>query len=193
VLGPYGFSYIVMVIATLMVVYVGAGLLLNHFVKGESPEIFLEIPAYRRPSVKALLKKTWMRVRWFLKEAIPFLFLGVFLVNVLYTVGFLEWVAAGVRPLMEGVFGLPGEASIVLIMGFLRKDLAVGMLLSIEGMGPHELVIAVTMLTIYFPCVATFVVLVKELGVKDLVKAAAVMLSTAVLVGFSLRVVLMGV
>ncbi len=93
---------------------------------------------------------------------------------------------------MEGLFGLPGGASIAMVTGFLRKDLAVGMLLSLN-MSPLQLVIAATMLTIYFPCVAAFIVLIRELGVKDMLKSAAIMISTAVIVGVLLKLILLGV
>jgi len=193
ILGNYGIVYIGIVFLTLGILYVFLGLIMNKFIKGESPEIFLEIPPYRRPDFKATLKKTWMRVRWFLKEAIPFLILGVVIINLLYAVGFLQWLGTALAPLMEGIFGLPGEASTALVTGFLRKDIATGMLLTIDGMGPMQLTIAATMLTIYFPCVATFVVLVRELGIKDMIKSAIIMITTAVLVGFIMKIVLLGV
>ena len=193
VLGRYGIYYIGIVFATVVILYIIVGLLLNRFIKGESPEIFLEIPSYRRPSFKAVIKKTWMRIRWFLKEAIPYLFLGVLVINILYAIGVLQWFGNALSPLMEGLFGLPGDASIALVTGFFRKDLAVGMLLTIEGMHVMQLVIAVTILTIYFPCVATFAVLVKELGIKDMVKSAIIMISTAAIVGVLLKIVLLGV
>ena len=192
ILGPYGIQYIGLVFFTLVFLYIVMGLIMNKFVKGESPEIFLEIPAYRRPSLKVILKKTWMRVRWFLREAIPFLFAGVLVINILYSVGFLQWLGTVLSPVMQGLFGLPGESGVSMIIGFLRKDLAVGMLLPL-GMSPMQLVIATTMLTIYFPCVATFAVLVKELGIKDMLKSAAIMVGTAVIVGFILKLVLLGV
>lgn len=192
ILGPYGIQYIGLVFFTLVFLYIIMGLIMNKFVKGESPEIFLEIPAYRRPSLKVILKKTWMRVRWFLREAIPFLFAGVLVINILYSVGFLQWLGTVLSPVMQGLFGLPGESGVSMIIGFLRKDLAVGMLLPL-GMSPMQLVIATTMLTIYFPCVATFAVLVKELGIKDMLKSAAIMVGTAVTVGFILKLVLLGV
>jgi len=188
--------YISLVFLTLVILYVIVGLILNKFIKGESPEIFLEIPPYRRPNLKTVLKKTWMRIRWFLKEAIPWLILGVFLISILYNLGFIDWLEVVFEPLMEGVFGLPGVASIVLLTGFLRKDLAVGMLLALTStitFNPMQLVIIATILTIYFPCVATFAVLVKELGIKDMMKSAAIMVVTAVVVGVILRVVLLGV
>lgn len=191
ILGPYGLYYIGLVFLSLVIVYLVVGLILNKMVKGTSPEIFLEIPPYRRPSGKVLVKKTWMRIRWFLKEAIPFLFLGILVINILYALGVLQWLSNILSPVMS-IFGLPGGASIAMVTGFLRKDLAVGMLLPL-GMNPLQLVIAATMLTMYFPCIAAFVVLLKELGIKNMIKSALIMVSTAAIVGFILRVILLGI
>ncbi|MHB8120228.1 MAG: FeoB small GTPase domain-containing protein [Methanothrix sp.] len=191
VLGPYGLGYVASVFATLAAVYVAVGLLLNKVVRGVSPEIFLEIPPYRRPNIFMVLKKTWMRIKWFLSEAIPFLFLGVLMVNVLYATGVIEWMGIVFAPLMEGWLGIPGEAVAVLLVGFFRKDLAVGMLLPL-GLEPRQLVIATTVLSLYFPCVATFAVMTKELGIRDTMKSTAVMVATALLVGGAMRFALLG-
>jgi ferrous iron transport protein B len=48
------------------------------------------------------------------------------------------------------------------------------------------------MLTIYFPCVATFAVLLRELGLKDLIKSTMIMVATAISMGVLLRVILLG-
>jgi len=92
---------------------------------------------------------------------------------------------------MTGWFGLPGEAVPALLAGFLRKDLAVGMLVPL-ALTPAQLTVAVTVLALYFPCVATFAVLVKELGAKDMLKTATVMLLTTLVVGGILRLVFIG-
>ena len=132
-----------------------------------------------------------MRIRWFLQDAIPWLFLGVILVNLLYSIGFIDWLGNLFSPIIQGLFGLPKEATIALLAGFLRKDLAVGMLVPFH-LTPHQLVIAVTILTIYFPCIATFAVLLKELGLKDMLKSTAIMILTALTVGTILKLILIG-
>jgi len=191
ILGPYGLRYVLIVFAVLALTFVAVGSILHRLTGGTSPEIFLDIPPYRRPSLRALAKKTWMRIRWFLRDALPWLFLGVLLVNVLYTAGFLSRLGDLFSPLTEGWLGLPREATTALMIGFLRKDLAVGMLLPL-GMRPLQLVIAATLLTVYFPCVATFVVMLRELGFRDLLKSLAVMATAALLIGGALRLVLLG-
>ena len=187
--------YILIVFTTLLVLYFVTGIILNKFVKGESPEIFLEIPSYRVPHLKTTFKKTWMRIRWFIKDALPWLFIGVLIINILYTIGVIDFLAKIFEPLMSGLFGLPGETSFVLISGFLRKDLAVGTLLSFPAgtFNPMQLVIVATMLTTFFPCIATFAVMIKELGLKDMMKAAAIMIIAATSVGIILRFILLGV
>jgi ferrous iron transport protein B len=192
ILGSFGMVYVILVFATLFLVFVSSGIVLNRLIKGDSPEICLEIPPYRKPDPLTVLKKTWMRIRWFLKEAIPFVFLGVLLINVLYAVGFVEWLGGIFAPVIQGWFGLPQEATTALLVGFLRKDLAVGMLLPL-GMSPLQLVIATTLLTIYFPCVGTFAVMFRELGIRDMVKATIFMAGTAFLVGGAMRLVLLGI
>jgi ferrous iron transport protein B len=87
---------------------------------------------------------------------------------------------------MEGWLALPGEAVAALLVGFFRKDLAVGMLLPL-ALNAQQMVVATTVLSLYFPCVATFAVLIKELGIRDTAKATAVMLATALLVGGAMR------
>lgn len=190
VLGTYGAEYIAIVFGTLFLVFLLAGLLLNKLVPGDSPEIFIEIPPYRRPSLKAVAKKTLMRVKWFIKEAVPWLFGGIVLVNLLYALGILQWLGTLAAPVIVGLFGLPKGAVAALLVGFLRKDLAVGMLLGL-GMTPLQLTIASTILVIYFPCAATFATLFREMGIKDLLKSVGVMLITVLIVGSLMRAILL--
>ncbi|MDP2844676.1 MAG: nucleoside recognition domain-containing protein, partial [Candidatus Methanoperedens sp.] len=192
ILGSYGMKYVLMVFAALAAIYIAEGLILNRYVKGESPELFLEIPPYRRPYFKALLKKTWMRIRIFLLEAVPFVFLGVLLINILYAAGIIDTLGTFFSPVISGIWGLPKEAVAALLVGFLRKDVAIGMLLPLD-MSPLQLVIAVTILSVYFPCVATFAVLFRELGIRDLVRSTLLMIATALIVGGIMRLILLGV
>ena len=187
--GPYGALGIGAVFLTLFIVWISLGLILNRIIEGESPEIFVEIPPYRLPYFSALFKKLWMRIRWFLKEAVPFVLLGVLFVNILYMTGIIEFVGKLTAPLITGVMGLPSEAVGALIVGFLRKDVAVGMLVPL-GLSMKQMIIASVVLTMYFPCIATFSVLVKELHIKDMLKATLIMISTTIIVSSGLNFVL---
>ena len=188
-IGRHGAKGFGLVFGSLFLVWVVLGILLNRFSKGESPEIFVEIPAYRMPYWRALAKKLWMRVRGFLREAIPFVLLGVLATNILYSLGIIQFIGRLTAPIVTGVLGLPRDAVGALIIGFLRKDVAVGMLLPL-GLDLSQLVVASVVLTMYFPCIATFAVLIRELGIADMMKSAAIMISSALIVGGLLNLIL---
>ncbi|MCK4338765.1 MAG: ferrous iron transporter B [Candidatus Cloacimonetes bacterium] len=187
--GRYGASAIAIVFCSLFIVWVILGLLMNLILKGESPEIFVEIPPYRFPYFGALLKKLWMRILWFLKEAIPFVLIGVLIVNILYSLHIIEFIGRIAAPVITGILGLPKDAIGALIIGFLRKDVAVGMLVPL-GLTKAQMVTASVVLTMYFPCIATFAVLIKELGIKDMIKSALIMIVATLIVGGILNLIL---
>lgn len=188
-IGRYGAGGLGAVFGTLFIVWVTLGIILNRVLKGESPEIFAEIPPYRLPYFGALLKKLWIRTKGFLRGAVPYVLLGVFIINVLYSLGIIQFIGWLTAPIITGILGLPGDAVGALIIGFLRKDVAVGMLLPL-GLNLSQLIIASVVLTMYFPCVATFAVLIKELGIKDMLKSALIMISSALIVGGLLNLIL---
>ncbi len=188
VLGKFGTKYVAIVFLSLGFLWVILGFLLNKFLKGESPEILLEIPPYRRISPKALFKKLWIRLNWFLKEAVPYVLLGVLIVNILYYFKTIDFLAKIFTPLMKKIWGLPPEAISALLIGFLRKDVAVGMF-SPLNLTVKQLMVGCIILAVYFPCVATFVVLIKELGIKDMIKSVLLMIIVAIIVGAGANII----
>ena len=187
--GRYGSSALFYVFGILFLVWLVLGIILNKILKGEAPEIFVEIPPYRIPYFVSLFKKVWMRVKWFLNEAVPFVLLGVFIINILYTFRIIDFVGKFTEPIVTKLFGLPSEAVSALMIGFLRKDVAVGMLAPLN-LNLKQLIIASVILAIYFPCAATFAVLIKELGIKDMLEATFIMIITAFFVGGVLNLLL---
>ncbi|HLV08599.1 MAG TPA: ferrous iron transporter B, partial [Halanaerobiales bacterium] len=175
--GPFGGKYVTYVFVILAAVWIIVGLLLDKLLPGFSTDLLLEIPPMRMPSVGTVLKKLWMRIYSFLKEAIPYVLLGIFIVNLLYIIGIFDILALVIGPFLNRFFGLPKETTSALLMGFLRKDLAMGILATME-LTAKQLVIASTILAIYFPCIATFAVLIRELGIIDMLKSTLVMLIT---------------
>jgi len=162
------------------------GLILNRTLSGYSPEFLLEIPPYRLPSLPMLGNKLFFRIKGFLIEALPVVLIGVMVINILLYLKLFDAVTSIFAPLIKGLFGLPKEAIIALAIGFLRKDVAVGMLIPL-GLSPKQLFIAATLLAISFPCVATFIVLWKELGLKDLIKSTIIMIAISLVVGTALN------
>ncbi|OIO72129.1 MAG: ferrous iron transporter B [Elusimicrobia bacterium CG1_02_37_114] len=188
-IGKHGAKGLGIVFGTLFIVWIVLGILMNKVMKGHAPELFMEIPPYRLPYIGALLKKVWMRIVWFIREAVPWVLFGVFLVNMLYTLRIIEFLGKIVQPIVSGILGLPVEAVGALVIGFLRKDVAVGMLAPLH-LTLKQLIIASVVLTMYFPCAATFAVLIKEFGIKDMLKSTLIMICSTLLVAGLLNLIL---
>ena len=187
--GKHGGQYVAMVYGTLFVVWVSMGIILNRSIKGFSPELLIEIQPYRLPLWSTVLQKMWMRIRGFLAEAIPIILSAILVINILYSLGVFDAIVNLTAPVVTGVLGLPKEAVTSLILGFLRKDVALGMLAPLT-LAPKQLVIASVVLAMSFPCIATFVVLLRELGISGLIKSTGIMISSALIVGGILNLIL---
>jgi len=188
-LGRFGGHYVALVFFILIMLWFVLGSMMKMIVRGRSPEILLEIPPYRMPHLRIIFKKLWLRVSWFFKEAVPLVLIGMVVINILYLLKIVDFFGTLLYPVVTKLLGLPQETVGALIIGFLRKDVAVGMLRPLN-LTVKQAIVGSTVLAIYFPCVATFVVLLKELGIKDMLKSIGIMLITVVLVGSGLNFVL---
>jgi ferrous iron transport protein B len=180
--GEQGIEYVAMVYGSLFISWIIIGLILNRAVRGFNPELLVEIPPYRLPPWRVIGEKLWLRVSGFIREALPIVVGAVLVVNILYILGVFNAIADITAPVLTGLWGLPKETITALAVGFLRKDVAMGMLTPL-ALTAKQLVISSTVLAMLFPCVATFVILARELGVRDLLKAVGVMIAAALVMG----------
>ncbi len=66
-IGAFAIAFLVLVF-----VEIAAGIALNKILKEEKKtDLIQELPAIRLPNPKAVLIKTYYRIYWFLKEALP--------------------------------------------------------------------------------------------------------------------------
>ena len=176
------------VFLTLVIGYLGFGWILNKVWPGESPEILMDVPPYRAPAWSNILRKTWTRTRHFLLVAVPFVLLGCVIVMVLYATGAMGALAASLEGFLMGAFGVPAEATASLVVGFLRKDLAIG-LLPIDAMTHYQVFKSVVLLSIYFPCLATFAMLLRELNLKEILSTLVFLAVTVLVIGGILNLI----
>ena len=187
--GDYGIQYVAIIYGSLFAVWIVLGVIMNRFVRGFSPELLIEIPPYRIPPFRATLTKLWMRLSGFLREAVPVVIAGIFVITVLYSLGVFDKIASVTAPVVSGLFGLPEEGVSAIIVGFLRKDMAVGMLGTLT-LTAEQVVVGTVVLAMFFPCIASFIVLARELGFRDMLKATGIMLVVALVVGGLLNLIL---
>jgi len=187
--GKHGGQYVAIVYLTLFLVWIALGILLNRLLKGYSPELLIEIPPYRIPPWDTIIQKLWRRTYGFLIEAVPIILAAVLVINVLVVSGVFDYVADFTAPVIKNILGLPEESVTAIVIGLLRKDAALGML-ALSTMTAKQMVIGSVVLTMFFPCIATVVVLLRELGLKDFLKSASIMILSSVSVGGILNLIL---
>jgi len=72
ILGRMGIKAFIIAFSTLVLVWISVGVILNKILKEEKKSDFIYIlPDIRLPNLKAVLKKTYYKLWWFLKEALP--------------------------------------------------------------------------------------------------------------------------
>jgi len=171
-------------VATLIVLgVVGSQMLLVGYlsarlIKGEPSPFLFEIPPIRVPVVKNVAIKTWFRIKWFLREAVPLFILGTLILFLLdrIRVPFVDGAMSGIeaievvfRPVVTGILNMPAETAKVFILGFLRRDYGAAGLFDMAKDGiltVQQLITAMVVMTLFVPCIANFFVMIKEQGTK---------------------------
>lgn len=169
------------------------GRVLSGMMHEESPGLIIEIPPYRLPAARSVLAKAWYRVREFMVEAWPALIIGSLALALLTFLGLTRWLDLLVRPL-TWVLGLPAATGVPLAFGILRKELSLVMLGQALGTLEFDLVLTqaqmitfAVFVVFYIPCLATLVVLRRELGWRAMGSVAAVATVVALLVALAVR------
>jgi ferrous iron transport protein B len=146
--------------------------ILNKFLPGELPGLILEMPVYRIPTIRTVSSKAWWRIREFIVVAWPLLILGSVILSILNYFNAAVFLNTLVRPL-SWVLGLPNEVGVPLIFGVLRKELSLVMLGQALGsmnfsqvLTPVQMITYAVFVVFYVPCLATMIVIRKEMGTK---------------------------
>ena len=164
-LSPFSLKYTLTAFGAIAFAGIISSWILSRMLKGETPELFIEIPPYQIPSAAILGKKLYFRLKDFIVEAVPLIIVGIFLVGLLESWGVLDGISRFFRPAVTGLLGLPAETVSVMTLGFLRKDVSIALLVPFN-LAPGSVVVASVFLSLYLPCMASFMVAVRELGIK---------------------------
>jgi ferrous iron transport protein B len=161
-----------------------------------SPGLLLEIPKYHLPGFKAVLNKTWFRMKEFVIIAWPLLILGSILLEIIKYFNLSGSINTFLSPFTSGILGLPAVVGVVLLFGILRKELALILLITALGTKEIQNVMTATQIftftifaTFYIPCLATFAVLAKELKWRNAFLITAITIIIAVVLSVFIRFV----
>jgi ferrous iron transport protein B len=152
------------------------GYLASKLVPGPTGDFIVELPPMRVPRLSNILIKVLARTEWYLKEAVPLFIVGTLLLYFLDVTHLLTVLQRALAPLVVGALGLPAEAANAFVIGFLRRDYGAAGLFAMQRGGaldPNQTVIALTVITLFVPCVANFLVMVRERGKRAALGIAA--------------------
>jgi len=178
---------------TIIAVLIGASYASSRLLPGAAPDFIMELPPIRRPQLSNILLKTGSRIVWYLKEAVPLFILGTFVLFVLDKLDLLIHLENLASPVITQFLDLPSQTTRAFIVGFLRRDYGVAGLYILAKQGQlsgTQIVVSVTTLTLFVPCIANLFVMLKERGWKATSLMLAFIIPVSILIGGLLNFIL---
>lgn len=174
-------------------VLLAVGYLAAKVIPGRPSDFILELPPLRLPEARNIVLKTAARMEWYLKEAVPVFVAGTAALFLLDKLRLLAMIERGMAPLIVGWLGLPAETAGAFLIGFLRRDYGAAGLFDVArsgGLDPAQTVVSLVVITLFMPCIANLLMIVKEHGVRTAAAVSAVVFPLAFVVGGLLRLLL---
>ncbi|MCL4554197.1 MAG: ferrous iron transport protein B [Actinobacteria bacterium] len=163
--GPvYAAAYFVILLA----IFVGVGTVLARLTPGVTTDLLIDIPSLRVPRIDNVLRKTVTKVWHFMKEVTLFFVAGALLISTLSVTGALVRIKGALEPLTVGWLGLPAEAATAFVMGFVRRDFGAAGFFNMD-LSPAQLLVAMVTITLFVPCIASAMVILKERGIAYMI------------------------
>ena len=141
------------------------GALIDKLNPEAAPYTILEMPELLAPKPRILAKKVWMRVRHYIFDGAVPMIVAVLIAALLYELGILEILGEVFAPLISGWLRLPNEAVVPLILGIVRRELAVLPLIDME-LTTLQFITSAVIALFYVPCIAMVATMAKEFGLK---------------------------
>ncbi|MBI1284460.1 MAG: ferrous iron transport protein B [Thiobacillus sp.] len=183
-LGGISFSALLVWVVSMVAVLMLAGFLAAKLIPGRRIPLVTEMPPIRLPLMGNVAKKTVGRLKWYLIEVIPLFLLGTLIMFLLDRFGALPAIIRAGEPLVSGWLGLPPEASAAFVMGFLRRDFgATGLFAMSHQLSPIQAVVGMVTITLFVPCIASVMMIIKEQGMKVTAAMLALIIPFAFLIG----------
>ena len=173
VLGRMGIGAFVLAFSVLLLINIVVGILLNKFIKEEEKDYFIqELPRIRLPNPKAVFIKTYYRLYWFIKEALPIFIITSAVLFTAERIGLLDGIRVILSPIINGFLGFPIEMVDVLLVCMARHEAAAAMIINLvdKGLLNYVQCIVAVIIIMTIPCFANVGAMAKVIGGR---KAAA--------------------
>lgn len=176
----------------LLLVFVLVGYLSAKIIKGEKTLFFVEIPPVRMPKINNIFVKTYTRLVWYFKEVIPLFIYASLFIWLGRLTGIFD-VLINIIGFFIKFIGLPKDAAVIFLFGFFRRDYGAAGLYDMHKNGlfnNNELLIIAVMLTLFLPCIAQFIMTIKERGLKTGLYIALFVMFFSITTGYLLNLIL---
>lgn len=165
-LAAVGGNMVLLYTVVIFTVLAATGTILNRVLPGKSSALLIDLPPMRLPRPDNVLRKTFTRSYFFMREAYPWFFLGSFIVSLLQISGGLDLWQSLLMPITEGWLQIPKEAATSFVMGMVRRDFGAAGLTGL-AMNPAQVVTSLIVITLFVPCIASLMILFKERGSRE--------------------------
>lgn len=158
-------------ILTIWLLYIGSiflltGWLASLLLPGSRSPFYMELPPLRIPVLSNIIKKAYTRMLLYFTEILPVFVITSLLLWLGDQFGLLEKAIASMAPIMK-LLGLPSQTADIFLLGFFRRDYGAAGLYDMAKQGlltDFQLLVSAITLTLFVPCVAQFMVMIKERG-----------------------------
>ena len=159
---------------------------------GDPPQFYMELPPLRLPRPRNILLKTYTRMVWYFKEILPLFVLASVLIWAGRLTGLFDLAIRAIKPVVR-LIGLPDEAAVAFLFGFFRRDYGAAGMFDIHRRGlltGNQLAVAAITLTLFLPCIAQFLIMKKERGLRVTLGVSGFVLAVALATGYATHLVL---
>ncbi|MEE2886861.1 MAG: ferrous iron transport protein B [Planctomycetota bacterium] len=212
-LASKSFTLWVWYVGCLLAMFVVVGFLAARVFPGRNATFHMELVPMRWPRLGNVIRKTWQRLYWYFREVVPLFALASVVLWLLdmpssTVFGFvgasqteaascLTWIQRGMEPVMSFI-GQPIEAAESFLIGFFRRDFGGAGLYKLAQDGEvaltHRQILAGAFtLTLFVPCIATFMMMWKERGARLALMIFATVTVVALIAGAGLNQLLLGI
>jgi ferrous iron transport protein B len=174
---------------TLLGTFLLIGALGARVLPGETATFHMELPPLRVPRPGNVLVKTATRMQWYFLEVLPLFLLASVLLWMLDLTRLFDVITHALQPVVTAL-GLPLETTPIFLFGFFRRDYGAAGLYDLNQTGQLDVVqltVAAVTLTLFVPCIAQFLMMIRERGARTAFGMIAFITPFAFVVGFVLN------
>ena len=173
-------------------VFLLIGFLSSMVLPGDTPSFYMEIPPLRMPKLYNVFVKTYTRVKWYFTEIFPMFIMASTMIWLGQLTGLFGLLVRILEYPIRWI-GLPDKAAVAFLFGFFRRDYGAAGLYDIKKANlftGNQLVVACVTLTLFLPCIAQFLINVKERGWKTGLGISVFILFFSFSAGFIVNLIL---